>query len=78
MKKKDCTEFLFSTSSFLTGIGSIYNIAGNYYSFNHSKTGIEADHKAIFSDWQMTSNDLRKAIESTRISNKSVSELVNE
>jgi len=55
------TDFLFTKQSFIRGLGSIGNLDGTIL-FNSSKTDEEADAKAIFSDWQMVGNDIRKAI----------------
>ncbi len=49
-------------SSFLTGMGTIFNIAGSSYSYNFSRTPQEADAKAIASDWKMVGQDLRSVI----------------
>jgi hypothetical protein len=56
------TDFLFATPTFLTGAGSIYNIAGNYYDFNTSPSGEIADTRALECDWQMVGMDLKNAI----------------
>lgn len=65
MKKNNeiSTSFLFSTSSFLLGLGSIFNIAGNYYEFNTSSNGKEADAKAIRSDWEAVGNDMKEVFQ---------------
>lgn len=79
MDKRECTDFLFSKSTFLTGMASAYNIAGNFYEFNYSKSGDEADNDAIEVDWKMVASDLRKAVESLDIPMKNSSlELVHE
>jgi hypothetical protein len=54
------TNILFHRPSFIDGIGSIFNLAGNYFEFNYSKSGEEADRKAIESDWGMVGYDIRK------------------
>jgi hypothetical protein len=56
------TDFLLPVANFLTGMGSIFNFAGNYYSFNTSKTGSEADRKAISSDWRMVGKDFKNVL----------------
>lgn len=56
------TDFLFSKNSFLTGVGSVLNIPGNYYKFNSSKSGVAADRKAVASDWGVVGNDIRNAV----------------
>ncbi|ELR72619.1 hypothetical protein C900_00998 [Fulvivirga imtechensis AK7] len=55
------SDFLFSKMNFLTGAGSVLNIAGNYYSFNSSKNEREADLKAIKSDWCSVGEDISHA-----------------
>lgn len=63
-KNKDSrTDFLFSTPSFLTGAGSIFNLAGNYYEYNLSSSGEEADSRAMQCDWAMVGNDLSNALD---------------
>ena len=49
--KKYKTNILFNRPSLIDGIASIFNISGNYYEFNYSESGKEADRKAIESDW---------------------------
>ena len=39
-------------------MGTVLNIAGNYYGFNYSKTPQEADIKAFNKDWETVSKDL--------------------
>jgi len=56
--KKYRSDFLFPTPSFLVGIGSVLNIAGNYFSFNYSSNDREADTKAILSDWRVVGEDI--------------------
>ena len=62
MSRKYKTNILFPRSSVLIGAGSIFNIAGNYFLFNYSKSDKEADRKAIESDWGMVGDDIRKSI----------------
>ena len=57
------TDFLLSTPSFRTGLGSVINIPGNYYQFNQSKSGKEADALALFMDWACVGEDIRVAID---------------
>lgn len=56
------TDFLFSTTGFLIGVGSVINMAGCYYAFNGSRTGQEADERALACDWAMVAEDLRGAM----------------
>ncbi len=56
------TTYLFSDATFSMGIGTVGNIAGNFYGFNYSKSPEEADFRAITSDWKMVGSDIRSAL----------------
>jgi len=58
------TDFLVSTGSFLIGAGSVINISGNYFQYNYSKSGEEADKCALYRDWRAVGQDMEKVIES--------------
>lgn len=60
--KKYRTNVLFPRTSVIIGAGTIINIAGNYFCFNYSRSGKEADEKAIRSDWGVIGNDIRESI----------------
>ena len=48
-------NFISPKFSFLSGMGSAFDITGNYYTFDFPKTSEEAfarDSEAINSDWQ--------------------------
>lgn len=53
---------LYANSNFVIGMGSIFNIAGKYFDFNYSKSGIEADNKAIRRDWEIVGRELANSI----------------
>jgi hypothetical protein len=61
--KNNKTTFLLPSVNFLTGMGSIFNISGNYYRFNTSNSGAEADCKALNSDWKNIGQDFYAAFE---------------
>ena len=61
-KKRFVTDFLFATPTLLTGAGTVINLAGDYYRFNISDSDVEADLRAIASDFGVTGEDIRKAI----------------
>ena len=63
-RKRYRTNVLFIRPSILDGIGSIMNIAGNYFDFNYSNSGVETDKKAIENDWGVIGNDILKVTES--------------
>jgi hypothetical protein len=52
------TDFLTADSSFVTGMATAVNLAGNFYGYNYSGDGIEADKRALRSDWGMVGKDL--------------------
>jgi len=60
--KKYKTTFLFVKPKLFIGIGSIFNIYGNYWMFNYSKSGGEADAKALENDWGVIGQDIKEAI----------------
>jgi len=66
------TNVLFPRSSFLLGVGSVMNISGNYFGFNYSESTIDADSKAIESDWGMVGKDVELAIKKVKASTKQV------
>jgi hypothetical protein len=65
MKKRNrfLTSFLFTTPSFLSGAGTVINLAGNYYKYNTSDSGLEADFNAIRCDFGIIEQDLEAALE---------------
>lgn len=52
------TTFLFPKPSFLSGFASILDISGNLGPYNHSRTGEEADTRALYSDYRMIFQDI--------------------
>lgn len=54
------TDFLYPKLNMLTGMGSIFNLAGKYFNFNYSDC---PDKKAIESDWGVIGIDITKAIQ---------------
>ena len=73
MKKKQLfrSDFLFPDTDFITGMGSVLNIAGSYFEFATSKSENIADLKALRSDWGVTGQDINAAM--TECSNQKVS-----
>jgi hypothetical protein len=63
---KVVTDFLTPKSSYLTGAGSVMNLAGSYFVYNISPTPDMADRRAIFSDWAMIGQDLRHVLEAEK------------
>lgn len=61
------TGFLFPNTNFWIGMGSILNIAGDYFTFNTSESGKEADYKALESDWAIIGQDIEDVIDTDKI-----------
>lgn len=72
MKKEKIfrSDFLFPDTDFITGMGSVLNIGGNYFDFATSKNENLADLKALRSDWGVTGQDINSAM--TECSNQEV------
>ena len=60
-KKTYQVDHLYPKTNFFVGVGSIFNIFGNYCEFNYSNGPNEADYKAISSDWNAVGNDIRRS-----------------
>lgn len=56
------TDFLFSSPSFMSGMGTAINLFGNFYHFNKSKDEGTADITAITCDFKIVAGDMRNAI----------------
>ena len=61
--KKFRTDYLFSNSSFMSGISSVFSVFVNYYRFNTAKTDEVADSMAMMSDWGTIGSDIYKVLE---------------
>ncbi|PIE53424.1 hypothetical protein CSA37_01445 [Candidatus Fermentibacteria bacterium] len=55
------TVFLQFEMDFVTGMGSIGSVYGDY--FDISETGPETDARALYNDWCMVGKDILKAIQ---------------
>jgi hypothetical protein len=56
------TDFLLPKRDFWTGASSVFNIFGEENKFNTSKSGEEADLKALKSDWEMIGEDFKQTL----------------
>ncbi|MBC6491722.1 hypothetical protein ACFSQD_11640 [Flavihumibacter stibioxidans] len=60
MKKKVFrSDFLFPKTDFITGMGSIINLVGCYYTFNKTSN---PDRNALINDWGVVGQDLHSAL----------------
>lgn len=67
MNKKFRTDFLFASSSFLRGMGSILGVFNSYYEFNESASGERADYAALKSDFGVVGCDIYESLEKGRL-----------
>lgn len=58
---KSKTDFLFTSPSILRSIGSIFNLAGNYFEYNVSQSSEEADRRALMADFKTVGFDFQAA-----------------
>jgi hypothetical protein len=58
------TDSLFPKRSFWSGLSSVFSVFGNPNKFNTSKSGSEADYKALKSDWEMIGKDIQNTMNS--------------
>jgi hypothetical protein len=59
---KSLTFYLFARPSFLEGLARILDLSGSLQEYNYSKSGEQADARAISSDWEMIGEDIRTSI----------------
>jgi len=52
----------------ITGAGSVIDLARTYYLRNSSDSEAEADSLTVFSDWSMVGEDLRQAFHKVDVS----------
>jgi hypothetical protein len=61
----DRSDFLFASPSFMTGIARSLDLGATLsgHSYNLSVGPIEADLRALLSDWNLVGHDLQSAID---------------
>jgi hypothetical protein len=63
MGNKVKSDFLFAQPSLAAGVARVFDLWGQFDDYNRSETPLEADAKAIASDWLIVGQDLSDAIE---------------
>ena len=64
INKKYTSDFLLPKKSFSVGVGSVFNLFGNYFKYNTSKSGVEADRRAFINDVGVVHQDYMSVINS--------------
>ena len=60
------SSYLFSTPSFIEGVGRLLDFGSTLNNYNYSKSDKEADYKAIRSDWCAVGCNIREVFEIER------------
>lgn len=60
------SDFLFARPSFLEGFGRIMDLGNSLNAYNDSRTGAEADLRALYRDWKAIGHDVRVALRQLR------------
>jgi hypothetical protein len=63
MSTKVKSGFLYSDPSFLSGFARTFDLYGLYDSYNQSNSPLEADARALASDWIIVGQDLQEAFD---------------
>jgi hypothetical protein len=63
MGKTAFTDVLVPTSSFLTGVGSVLAVGGDYFLYNRSHSPSEADRRALRNDVAVVASDFAVVME---------------
>jgi len=56
------SDFLVASPDFISGAARLLDWYGFYDSYNESRTGTEADAKAMFADWRVVGQDIHEAM----------------
>lgn len=57
------SDFLFAMPDFLGGVSRVLDLGSTMNIYNDSDSPEEADYKAMSSDWQVTGDDIRRALD---------------
>jgi len=62
MHSRVTSDFLVARPSFVSGVARLLDWYGFYDAYNASRTGREADYKALLSDWYIVGQDIQDAM----------------
>ncbi len=65
-EKHYTTDFLAAKPSLLSGVARLYDLFGTFDDYNESSSPGEADARAANSDWNMTLQDFRGAVDAAK------------
>jgi hypothetical protein len=62
-KKSDVyTSYLYSNPSVWDGVATLWDLFGRFYDYDYSRTGREADTRALYSDYYAIGHDFWEAV----------------
>jgi hypothetical protein len=64
--KMSPTFRLFALPSFLEGVASLMDFAGNFNTYNEDLSTEDANERAVISDWDAVYSDFQKAVDQLR------------
>lgn len=64
------TGTLFATPNFVRGMAAAFDIGATMTVYNESKNEVDADIKALSSDWEMIGEDIFTAMERYEVNEK--------
>jgi hypothetical protein len=62
MGHNDYSGLLYSQPSYLEGFARVLDVGDTFGDYNYARSGAEADHLALVSDWYAVGADLYRAI----------------
>lgn len=60
------SDYLFARPSFVEGVARMIDLSSSLNTYNSSRSGEEADARAISLDWRAIGHDVRVALEQVR------------
>jgi hypothetical protein len=64
------TDFLIAQPNLVSGVASVLDLWGTLDEYNMSKTGMEADSKALLNDWCNVGDDIASAMRDIDVKEK--------
>ena len=68
----DYSFFLFARPSFIEGTAPIFDFGNSLTEYNYSENGEQANALALYADYRVIADDMRKAIAAKNVSRRLV------
>lgn len=56
------TDFLYARPSFAEGVARLLDFGNTLSEYNQSRSGVEADYRAMRADWEAIGEDMKEAV----------------